>query len=193
MLTTEQATKLVDGFVALIQVNTTTTVDDFTIEVAEAKRKCVAEARDQLIAAMTGSSRIERVVDPEVDTQLVEAINPEAAAKKELIEAKLVMLDDLLVRHRRLHETLVHYVGCVPTKLHLRSRDLLYMTVDIGKLMRVAGGPWLDVIDQIDTDEKDRQAQTKFAARSTENLAPEILKAKKIGESTAGQPDATNG
>lgn len=196
MLTTEQATKLVDAFVAAVQANTATSVDDFAAGQSEAKHKRLAEARDQLLAALTGSSRIERAVDPNTETQMAEAIAPDAVKQKELIEGKLLMLDDLLIRHRQLHETLVHYVGCTPDKLHIRTRDLLFTVVDVGMLMRIAGGPWREVLERIEADQREIQARTKFAARSTENLAPEILKAKaeaKAAAATEGQPDGSNG
>lgn len=182
MLTTEQAVKFVEDFVAVVRSHDAAARGD---------------AVNNLVALLTGSSRIDReAVDPNTETQMAEAITPDALKQKELIEGKLLMLDDLLIRHRRLHETLVHYVGCPPDKLHVRTRDLLFMVVDVGLLMSVASGPWLEVLDRIEADQREIQARTKFAARSTENLAPEILKAKaeaKAAAATEGQPDGSNG
>ncbi len=185
MFTTDQAMKIVESFTHIILRQ--------SAEPSPEGCEKMEKAKSDLIAVLTGSSRIERSVDPNTETQMVEVVNPEAEKERDLIEGKLLMLDDLMMRHRKLHETLVRYVGCTPDKLHIRSRDLLFMVVDIGLLMRVAAGPWLDVVDQIEVDERERRAQTLFAARSTENLAPEMLKAKKAAGATEGQPDATNG
>jgi hypothetical protein len=193
MMTTDQATKLVDAF-ADIAVTAATAGKERT-------NRALEKAKEEMVAALTGSSRIDRpAVDPNTETQMAEAITPDATRQKELIEGKLLMLDDLLIRHRQLHETLVHYVGCTPDKLHIRTRDLLFTVVDVGMLMRIAGGPWREVLERIEADQREIQARTKFAARSTENLAPEILKAKTKAAADAaeakpaeGQPDGSNG
>ncbi len=90
-----------------------------------------------------------------------------------------VLFTEITRRQLRLHDVLVHYVGCEPEKLLLRGRDLLHMVVDLGLFMRALGGPWDTFMDGVDAAERERAAQVKFAARSMENEAKPMLTEKK--------------
>lgn len=188
MLSTEDAIKLVDLFhiVVLEQRNVghLPTSDPKWQEAA----KAVDAVRQQLLGALTGSSRIDRkAIDPNTETQLVEAVKPADAERGRLRRAGLENLfDELVIRQRRLHEVLVSYIGCEPEKFKLRGRDLLFMVVDLGLFMQALGGPWQPILAAIDADEAEKKARTKFAVRSQEDEAKPMLAAKQ-----AEKPDAT--
>ena len=185
MFTTEQATKLVDDFVHIID---RWFASEHGVAVAGAPIT-LAQAKEQMVAALTGSSRIDRKpIDPNTETQLVAAVDD----KPKTPYAELARSSAVL--RQRLHEVLVEYVGCEPAQFKLRGRDLLFMVADVGKLMAVLGGPWKPILDQIEADEAEKKARTKFSVRSQEDEAKPILTAKiPAVETPDATPDAAKG
>ena len=191
MIATEQANKLIDDFITIV-VRATTSPN-------REDRAAIVEAKNHIVALLTGSSRIDRkAVALDTDTQLCEAIDPkketERIERSRILSAGFQNLfDELILRQQRIHEVLTHYVGCTPDKLIVRARDLLHMTVDLGQFMLAMNGSWAEVVTKIEADEKERRERTKFATRSMEDEAKPMIVAKQAKAEVDSAPEAAKG
>lgn len=183
MISTEQAKTFIHNWTQILCRALTSGI--------ESDHSAARAAEAEIIALLTGSSRIERDPAADSETKLVEAINPE---RSRLINQGFQNLfDELVLRQQRMHEVLAGYVGCEPDRLVLRARDLLHMTVDLGVFMNAMGGPWAEVVKKIEADEVERKKRTKFATRSMEDEAKPILVKKQAAPETETTPEAAKG
>ncbi len=115
-------------------------------------------------------------VDPNEDTQLIDTTK--VAKPKELSPRDMSLqrlFDELLVRHERIYQAIVKYLGGEPKTIQLRTADLLNSVIDLSEIMIAYGGDCADLVRAIREDEAARRVNTKRQVRSQENEAKPLM------------------
>jgi hypothetical protein len=114
-------------------------------------------------------------VDPNEDTQLLETLKEEPKALSLRDSGMQRLFDELLVRHERIYQAIVKYLGGEPKTIQLRTADLLNSVIDLSEIMIAYGGDCADLVRAIREDEAARRANTKRQVRSQENEAKPVM------------------